>query len=38
MVSTHPLCHDAIHTTHIAEAKRRKFLVRSEDELAEPVT
>jgi hypothetical protein len=38
MVSTHVLCHDAIHTTHIVEARRRGFLVRSEDELAEPVT
>lgn len=34
MVSVHRLCHDAIHTTHITEAKRRGFLVTSADELA----
>lgn len=36
MVSVHVLCHDAIHTTHVAEAKRRRFLVRSEDECRLP--
>ena len=36
LVSVHVLCHDAIHMTHVAEAKRRKFLVRSEDECREP--
>lgn len=38
LVSVHALCHDAIHTTHVAEAKRRRFLVRSEDECKEPWT
>lgn len=38
LVTVHRLCHDAIHSTHIAEARRRKFLVRSEAECLEPWT
>lgn len=34
MVSVHVLCHDAIHFTHVAEAKRRGFLVSDEADLA----
>ena len=36
-VTTHRLCHDYIHD-HPEEARRRKFLVRSEAECAEPWT
>lgn len=34
LVTVHRLCHDEIHR-NVAEAKRRKFLVRSEAECAE---
>ena len=37
MVTVHTICHDEIHR-NVAEAKRRKFLVRSEAECAEPWT
>ena len=33
LVAVHRRCHDAIHTTHLTEARSRGFLVRSEDEL-----
>lgn len=33
LVSVHRLCHRAIHTTHIVEAKRRRFMVSSDEEL-----
>ena len=37
LVSVHRTCHDQIHREP-EEARRRRFLVRSEDELAEPWT
>ena len=33
LVSVHATCHDQIHHYQVAEAKRRGFLVSSEDEL-----
>lgn len=33
LVSVHVLCHDAIHFTHVAEAKARRFLVSDEADL-----
>ncbi len=37
LVTVHTICHDYIHR-NVAEAKARKFLVRSEAECAEPWT
>lgn len=38
LVTVHALCHDAIHTTQIIEAKRRRFIVSTEAGLSEPWT